>query len=165
MVSSYKEDHESFVSNNIKGTSLGCILVVLAHAPALILLLKLVQKNSTPIFLRDMIYLVIPILLSMTVLADYCYLTLVVIVFSEIFALQQQRGFCYDKVLFDSSKKPFITIFKGAHMYVPFKLYHTIYNDNIMLGANLLITTLAIIAVDFRIFPRRFSKTELFGLR
>lgn len=79
----YKQEHEGFVKN-FKGTSAGNILCTLAHVPASILLLKIVQGNSQPSFIRDFSCLVLPILLNMTILADYCYLTIVLLVTSEI---------------------------------------------------------------------------------
>lgn len=115
---SYKKQHEAFVSN-LKGTSVGCILSCLAHAPALILLIKLVQKTSAPVFHRDMLCLVIPLLLSITVLADYCFLSLLAILFAEICFLQLQKSTSIpsDKnlvtMLSGKSRKSFISLFKG----------------------------------------------------
>ena len=72
----YKAEHEAFVSN-MKGTSVGCIFACLAHAPALILILKGSQGFNTPNILRDFVFLVVPTLLTITVASDYNYLTLV----------------------------------------------------------------------------------------
>ena len=67
----YKEEHEGFVKN-FKGTSAFFVVICLAHLPASILLLKIVQGSSKPLFIRDFVCLVLPLLLNMTILADYC---------------------------------------------------------------------------------------------
>jgi hypothetical protein len=79
----YKEEHEGFVKN-FKGTSAFFIIICLAHLPASILLLKIVQGSSKPLFIRDMFCLVLPLLLNMTVLADYCYITIFFMVTCEM---------------------------------------------------------------------------------
>ena len=78
----YKEEHQGFVKN-FKGTSAGYVIVCLAHVPASILLLKIVQGSSRPSFLRDLLCLVLPILLNLTLLADYCYFTIVLLIGCE----------------------------------------------------------------------------------
>ena len=79
----YKEEHEGFVKN-FKGTSAFFIIICLAHLPASILLLKIVQGSSKPLFIRDLFCLVLPLLLNMTILADYCYITLFFMVTCEM---------------------------------------------------------------------------------
>ena len=73
---SYKEEHESFVSN-LKGSSIGCIIVCLMHVPVFILTLKLVQRYKKPTLMRDFLILVFPSLLVVTVFANYNYVSLV----------------------------------------------------------------------------------------
>ena len=79
----YKEEHEGFVKN-FKGTSAFFVVICLAHLPASILLLKIVQGSSKPLFIRDFVCLVLPLLLNMTILADYCYLTIFLLIGGEI---------------------------------------------------------------------------------
>ena len=79
----YKEEHEGFVKN-FKGTSAFFVVICLAHLPASILLLKIIQGSSKPQFLRDFMCLVLPLLLNMTILADYCYLTIFMMIGCEV---------------------------------------------------------------------------------
>lgn len=123
----YKEEHEAFVSN-LKGTSIGCIYFCLSHVPALVLLLKLVQANRRPRLLRDFTFLVIPILLIITLLADQSFWTLPCLLLGEILAinrLQFRKGlgvFIGDIPssgnvnTISSNKKTYLSLFKGKRM-------------------------------------------------
>jgi hypothetical protein len=118
----YKSDHEAFVSN-LKGTSAGDVIACLGHFPATIILIKMIQKTSIPLYLRDLVYLALPILLSMTILADYSYVSLIGIVVSEIVVLQMSKTNSIDSQLENASdnkkidylnkKLTFISLFKG----------------------------------------------------
>ena len=154
----YAEEHIAFVSN-LKGTSAACVLVCLAHAPLSVLLLKLVQKRKRPLLQRDLLYLVLPILLNLTILADYCYITVLMMLGLEIaFVLKVEREWKRRKMLMEDSSV-LMTPCTPIHD-VPSKLtYLTLFK-----GLNMLITCLVILAVDFRVFPRRFAKTETFGV-
>jgi hypothetical protein len=91
-VSTYKEEHEAFVSN-LKGTSVGCVLVYLLHIPAFILLTKLTQRGRKIRILREFFFLVFPLLLEMTVFADYNYLSLIgLIVIIYVYYKTDQRS-------------------------------------------------------------------------
>ena len=124
-IMSYRDEHVSFVSN-LKGTSIGCIVTCLAHSPCCILLVKLVQRNTKPMLLRDMFYFVIPLLLNMTVLADQCYWTLGILTLIEIIYVikmnrENARKFDFEQLQIGShsveqehsSKLNFLTLFKG----------------------------------------------------
>ena len=155
---SYAEEHIAFVSN-LKGTSAACVLVCLAHAPLSVLFLKLVQKRKRPLLQRDLLYLVLPILLNLTILADYCYITLLLLVGLETaFVLKVEREWKRRKLLIEEST--ILTTPCTPIHDIPSKLtYLTLFK-----GLNMLITCLVILAVDFRVFPRRFAKTETFGV-
>lgn len=78
--------------------------------------------------LRDFVYLVIPILLNLTILADYAYITLFGLLLCELYTLQRilqisLRGSnVTDDIFYYSaennsvlkSKTSFISLFKGA---------------------------------------------------
>lgn len=77
-ISSYKDEHESFVSN-LKGTSVACVVTCLAHVPAFIMLAKVMQRTRKPRIIREFLCLSFPLLLTITVFADYSYLSLTIL--------------------------------------------------------------------------------------
>ena len=129
---SYKEQHEAFVSN-LKGTSAACILTCLSHFPIIIIVLKLIQKKSKALYLRDLVYLTIPLLLSFTILADYSYITLLILLIFIIYNLQTSQVTIQssesEKILSTNSNKlSFLTLFKGRYNSDPSSLYIYIYD-------------------------------------
>mmetsp|Transcript_14027 Transcript_14027/g.20977 ORF Transcript_14027/g.20977 Transcript_14027/m.20977 type:complete len:565 (-) Transcript_14027:11-1705(-) len=152
MSSAYKDEHEAFVSN-LKGTSLSCVLVCLAHVPACILLLKLVQAWRRPRILRDLFVLVYPLMFSLTIFSGHGYWSLPSL-FSIAFMISQLKGdrrgaglssdhFGSTTLEDSQTKLSYLSLFKGS---------------------NMLLTCICILAIDFKIFPRRFAKTENFGI-
>lgn len=165
--SSYKEQHEAFVSN-LKGTSLFCVATCLAHVPALLLLTKLLHircglieprvKMPQISAVREYLFFVLPMLLVITVLADYNYLTLLVIC-SVVAALRSSLPQKVALEEFSVSSGP-----REAVAATDLSIKSQASFLSLFKGTNVVVTCLAILAVDFRIFPRRFAKTETFGL-
>lgn len=79
----YKKEHESFVSN-LSGSTASHVLACLAHGPALLFFLKVVQNHRQPIIIRDYTILTIPVLLNMTVLAAYSFQTIALLMVSAV---------------------------------------------------------------------------------
>jgi hypothetical protein len=88
--SSYREEHESFVSN-LKGSSVGCILACLMHIPAYVLLLKLAQRHRKPRLSRDYCLLVFPLLLTVTVFANHNYWSITALIVVLFFLLRSPQ--------------------------------------------------------------------------
>jgi hypothetical protein len=113
----YRAEHESFVSNG-KGTSVGCIMAYMAHVPAFIVLLKLSQGFRKPRIVRDVAVLVVPTLLSMTVLAEYNYWSLAcIIVLLTIAVNTSQRDSHTDTDVASEvgyQNTSYLTLFKGG---------------------------------------------------
>jgi len=143
---SYMLEHEAFVSN-IKGTSVGCVLVCLLHLPMFILLTKLFQGKRKPRIIRDLVFLVLPILATITVLAEYNYWSLLsAICISVLFMNSSDLTYDLnrDHVLVGDSNSPtssshaiiyystsYITLFKGKIDYLPKSAtIHTSYKYN-----------------------------------
>ena len=107
------------------------------------------QWKRKPNWIRDYVFLVVPLLLSITLLHNHSYWSLPSLLSLGFVASKLQRGgienlqYQHDLSHLLGTKKTFITYFKGF---------------------NMLLTCLAILAVDFKVFPRRFAKTDLFGV-
>jgi len=116
---SYMLEHEAFVSN-IKGTSVGCVLVCLLHLPMLILLTKLFQGRRKPRIIRDLVFLVLPILATITILAEYNYWSLLSAICISVLFMNSSDINCDSNSLNSCShyastyhSTSYITLFKG----------------------------------------------------
>ena len=136
---SYMLEHEAFVSN-IKGTSVGCVLVCLLHLPMLILLTKLFQGRRKPRIIRDLVFLVLAILATITILAEYNYWSLLTAICISVLFMNSSDLICdlnRDHVFVGDSNNPtssshaiiynstsYITLFKGMIVLPTLLCYH-----------------------------------------
>ncbi|KAA8574803.1 hypothetical protein MFRU_002g04970 [Monilinia fructicola] len=165
MAASYKSLKEDFVSN-LTGGGLGEINTVTAVAPVAVILWSTLQTRQsfftpyTPIaFAVDFLLNVGAILLAISLYADMPLILNILLLAPVIllYAIPTQKT--TQKA---THKKPRIPQPKTKHTeqlnLLPKKPFLTIYR-----GAMMVITCLAILAVDFKIFPRRFAKVENWG--
>ena len=144
---SYQEEQIAFVSN-LKGTSISTIVACLALAPLMVAYLKVFKKTLGSYLCLGSTTIAFPVLLSMTILADFNYELIFSLfawlVLAMLFLAIRKKNVkfikCSDSI---NSNKAFITFFRGS---------------------TCLFTCIAILAVDFKIFPRKFAKTEEFGI-
>eukprot|EP01039_Chlorochromonas_danica_P012293 gene12293-14018_t len=149
ITSTYKEEHESFVSN-LSGSSAECVVLCLAHVPAYILLTKMIQGFSAPRVLLDFMGLGLPLMLTMTVFSEYTVASM-----------------CFLLVMYAATYKIRAGSFSFRSTFPPSpekELYGRTSYLTLSKGATVLFTCIAILAVDFPIFPRYFGKTETFGV-
>ncbi|KAI1334223.1 GWT1-domain-containing protein [Xylariaceae sp. FL0016] len=160
---SYKQLKEDFVSN-LSGGSVAEINYVTAVGPVAFLLWSVLQSRQSffkpykPLsFLVDFLLNVASPLLAITLYSNtpllLCGLFLVPAIF--VYALPPNPG--------PSRKKPKLppnaqAQKTGGLSVLSTKPFLTTYR-----GSMLVLTCLAILAVDFRIFPRRFAKVETWG--
>ncbi|KAL7620851.1 Glucosaminyl phosphatidylinositol (GlcN-PI) nositol acylation protein [Parahypoxylon ruwenzoriense] len=161
---SYKQLKEDFVSN-LSGGSVAEINYVTAVGPVAFILWSILQyrqsffKSYKPLsFLVDFILNVVAILLAITLYANMPLLLCGLILAPAIFV------YALPPNLTTSRKKPKLPPnaqaqkSSGTLGTLSTKPFLTTYR-----GSMLVITCLAILAVDFRMFPRRFAKVETWG--
>ena len=164
MAQSYKTLKENFVSG-LSGGSTSEINYVTAVAPATYLLWATLQARhafftqfNVPVILCDFLLNVIAILLvttvysSIPVLFNVLLLSLACAIYllpakrrtlqKKPSRVSRQTNGSVDEQLDPMPNRPFITAYRGGMM---------------------VITCLAILAVDFNVFPRRFAKVETWG--
>ena len=151
---------EAFVSG-LSGTSLGEISILTLTLSAGYLLrcvlavaLNLKTSSTLTSFLFEYTTIVLPGILVFTVLADYALYIFVGLVISSLLVVSFRHGSSVLKYLTDTYSRalsspypyprrlPFVTLFRT---------YITLF------------TAIAILAVDFTIFPRRLAKAETYG--
>ncbi|KAL2060108.1 hypothetical protein VTL71DRAFT_9930 [Oculimacula yallundae] len=163
IAASYKSLKENFVSN-LTGGEIGEINYVTAVAPAAAILWATLQARQsfftpyTPLaFAVDFLLNVSAILVATTLYASTSLL-LNVILLAPVPILYLLPG----PPTLKKAKLPPSAISKQSKNDVadplPKKVFVTTYR-----GAMIVVTCIAILAVDFRIFPRRFAKVENWG--
>ncbi|XP_077361055.1 glucosaminyl-phosphatidylinositol-acyltransferase PIGW-like [Festucalex cinctus] len=158
---SQKELKEAFISN-LNGTSLQEVVLGSFLTPlcllnrALILILYHQVMGSLPLplprishLLLDFFMLVLPLILSCTVLNEH----LLHVVLSFAFVL-----LCVLCHIYQSNHQASLSTF--LNRTVQFKQVPFVTFFRVMLNVQ---TAISILAVDFRVFPRRYAKTESFG--
>ncbi|VDK70917.1 unnamed protein product [Onchocerca ochengi] len=114
------------------------------------------QINNWLIFIFDLLFIMMPVLLILTLLSDYIPLLLlveaiiilifvIVLICDHYFVKQRLRTYC-----------DWFYQINDAH-YLPTKFV------TYMRSHGLICTAIAILAVDFNVFPNRFAKTSTFG--
>ncbi|OTB01242.1 hypothetical protein M426DRAFT_64447 [Hypoxylon sp. CI-4A] len=165
---SYKQLKEDFVSN-LSGGPVTEINSVLAVGPIAFVLWSILQSRQSffkpykPLsFLVDFLLNVVAVLLAITLYANTPLLLSGLILVPAIFVYAlppnpaSSRSRSRKPKLPPNAQQPQIS--PGALGVLSTKPFLTTYR-----GFMLVITCLAILAVDFRLFPRRFAKVETWG--
>ncbi|KAL7275090.1 Glucosaminyl phosphatidylinositol (GlcN-PI) nositol acylation protein [Rhizina undulata] len=155
MSKSYKAQKEEFVSN-LSGGSITEINLVTAVAPAAYILFAAFQsriqffrpKFGVPALLIDFFINVCGLLLSMTLYSSFPVLLILLFIFPAAILHLVPR--------IKLKHKPRKT--NNLETNLPKKAFITVYR-----GFMMVITCISILAVDFKIFPRRFAKAENWG--
>lgn len=145
----YRFEQEAFVSNHENFSWLLIILTLpnivgmMLTTTTLGVLKKYIDRNVAVVV--EFVLIIIPIILCYTVLSEYIMSVCIVMMFIiilNIWLLKIKNVQLKLDVRPVTGKRPFITNFRAL--------------------VNI-ITAFCILAVDFRIFPRKFAKTEMYG--
>ena len=154
MVASLKEEKEAFVTGHT-GSTPWEVLLVCSSAPVGFAFYQILSANVKQTMWRSILYEALTLWLPMVVcqtnllypwgVAIIAVQLLCIIFMACGISLQPRHG----------SEQPQTTTASGQHQRID---YLTIYRSSI-----LYLTFVAILAVDFHVFPRRFAKTEVSG--
>lgn len=171
----YKSYHESLTSNNNGTTALESTAVTLPSIISLYIVAGVraftkTQKHEAEsksdsfdcvLFVAEFMYMIMPSILSFTVMADHLPWMFVILLVAAFMVLLRSYVQCEDgqnyKIFQDKGHKTFKAIMSHRCTSRRRSLL-----TNFRAITNML-TVLCILAVDFHIFPRRFAKTETFG--
>lgn len=142
----YKRFHESFMQNNHGSSAPHVFFCVFFTVQCSVYSSLRLRHHNTNRYLYEYIIIVLPLILAHTILSNYIYFLNFVIMTMLFYEFFQQ---------YPNVKKHI-----GQHKSVRSK---KIYSISIMRGLTYLITVCAILAVDFRDFPRHLAKTENYG--
>lgn len=153
----YKHEHETFVLNDGEGNALVVALCIL-HAPVFVTICKICKtftsSESILSVVLEFLIVIYPLLLIVTVFSkfvieSFVVSTILLIMSSLAFiyyakSTTSQKGAINQSIgTVSSNKLEFLSLFKGI---------------------NMLLTLISILAVDFKVFPRSFAKTEAYGI-
>ncbi|KAL4941737.1 hypothetical protein BDV06DRAFT_175345 [Aspergillus oleicola] len=160
MDSDYKTRKEAFVSN-LTGGSIHEINAVTLVAPASVFLWSVLQSRLsffTPYgpaaLITDFLLNVLAILFATTFYSSAPWLLNLLLISPAVLILLNSRP----RRTQTRAKPPQTVSQNGADAPLPIHPFLTIYR-----AAMMIITCIAILAVDFRVFPRRFAKAENWG--
>ncbi|XP_008829400.1 phosphatidylinositol-glycan biosynthesis class W protein isoform X2 [Nannospalax galili] len=162
---SQKQMKEAFVSN-LNGTSVLEVTQGLCFPAFCILcrgLLIIFSQHLCSVshtwrtrFLIDFVILIVPLVITLTILSSFIFLETLTVIMYEVWLLYQiyQRRTCYAKVPVQKILEKFLKISLESDYSPAIACYRV---------TNSVLTAIAILAVDFPLFPRRFAKTEFYG--
>ncbi|KAK1331286.1 hypothetical protein QTO34_009237, partial [Cnephaeus nilssonii] len=161
---SQKQMKEAFVSNH-NGTSVLevtqglClpVLCILCRGLLIILSQHLWSSHSWRTrFFIDFVFLIVPVVTTLTILSSFVYLEhlTVILLGAGLFYQIYCRRTCYAKMPGQKILEKFLKISLESEYIPAISCFRVI---------NSAFTAVAILAVDFPLFPRRFAKTELYG--
>lgn len=160
---SQKELKEAFVSNlngtSLQEVSLGCILApVCLIIRGLILIICYLIRGTLPLplplishLLLDFSALVLPLVLSCTILSSILHHVIISLVFAVVCTVLY---FSY------KTKHPQNSISSFLQSHIEFKQVPFVTIFRVFVNVK---TAISILAVDFAVFPRRYAKTETYG--
>ncbi|XP_015998833.2 phosphatidylinositol-glycan biosynthesis class W protein [Rousettus aegyptiacus] len=162
---SHKQMKEAFVSNH-NGTSVLEItqglcfpsLCILCRGLLIILSQHLCSSSRTWKigFVIDFVFLIVPLVMTLTILASFIFFEyLAIIIFGAgLFYQIYCRRTCYARMPVQKILEKFLQTSLESEYIPAISCFRVI---------NSAFTAVAILAVDFPLFPRRFAKTELYG--
>ena len=153
-------DKSNFYSN-FSGSSFGFVLALLLHAPLYAYISNsLIKLLSIPRFMLDFLVLAIPLFLHLTVIADYAYFSLAILVGIWFVHASMEK---HVEWMLWGSKKSILDTSPSSKYDVQVAKDGVNFVSSFR-GALVLMTCFCILMVDFKVFPRYHAKTEEEGV-